>query len=322
MQPLVSVVTPFYNIAEHLSECIESVLGQTYRNFEYVLLDNCSTDGSLEIAEKYAKLDSRIRLYRNDAVLDQVPNYNAALAKISTQSVYTKIIEADNWAFPECLDRFVALAEANPSVGVLSSYNITERTVRFSGLHYSESVIPGRDIARRQLLEKLYVFGAPTTVMMRSSFVRERERYYDESAPFAEDQSACFEILRNWDFGFVHQILTFVRTDNISILSALRTLDPRSLDIVLLLSRHGRDFLSSTEYDQAFARARRRHYQSLARGLLGGRGARLLKYHGDGLATAGLSLSPFTLLYFMASELLSTLLCPGQIAGKLRNYFR
>src|SRR5262249_4091268 len=48
--PLVSVVTPFYNADEWLEECIESVLAQTFTHYEYVLLDNCSTDGSTEIA--------------------------------------------------------------------------------------------------------------------------------------------------------------------------------------------------------------------------------------------------------------------------------
>ena len=59
-QPFLSVVTPFYNTQAYLKECIESVLGQSYRNFEYILVDNCSNDGSLDIAEYYAKRDSRI----------------------------------------------------------------------------------------------------------------------------------------------------------------------------------------------------------------------------------------------------------------------
>ena len=61
---MVSVVTPFYNTAPYLAQCIESVLAQTYPHFEYILMDNCSTDGSAEIAETYARRDSRIRLIR------------------------------------------------------------------------------------------------------------------------------------------------------------------------------------------------------------------------------------------------------------------
>ncbi|MCB0227477.1 MAG: glycosyltransferase, partial [Anaerolineae bacterium] len=53
-QPLVSVVTPVYNTDKYLADCIESVLAQSYDNWEYVIINNCSTDRSLEIAQRYA----------------------------------------------------------------------------------------------------------------------------------------------------------------------------------------------------------------------------------------------------------------------------
>jgi glycosyltransferase involved in cell wall biosynthesis len=98
-RPLVSVVTPFYNTAAYLSECIESVLKQTYTEFEYILADNCSTDGSAEIAESYARQDSRIRLVRYSDFVAQLPNYNRALREISRSSQYCKIVQADDYIF-------------------------------------------------------------------------------------------------------------------------------------------------------------------------------------------------------------------------------
>ena len=59
--PLVSVITPFYNTREYLAECIESVLRQTYTNWEYIFVNNCSTDGSEEIVQQLRAIDSRTR---------------------------------------------------------------------------------------------------------------------------------------------------------------------------------------------------------------------------------------------------------------------
>ena len=116
-QPLVSIVTPVYNEEEHLAECIESVLAQTYQNWDYTIVDNCSTDRSLEIALWYAAKDSRIRVHANKQFLNMLANHNVAVRQISPVSKYCKVVLADDWIFPECLERMVTVGEAYPSAG-------------------------------------------------------------------------------------------------------------------------------------------------------------------------------------------------------------
>ncbi len=65
-EPMVGVVTPVYNGARYIRECLESVLAQTHENWEHVVCDNASTDETAEIVEEFAGRDSRIRLERND----------------------------------------------------------------------------------------------------------------------------------------------------------------------------------------------------------------------------------------------------------------
>src|SRR5882724_13054288 len=119
--PLVSVITPVYNGAEFIAQCIESVLKQTYRNFEYIIVNNCSKDRTLEIAQKYATQDSRIRLVDAVDFVGVIENHNRAFAMMAPASKYCKVVSADDWIFPECLARMVALAEAHPSVAMVGT---------------------------------------------------------------------------------------------------------------------------------------------------------------------------------------------------------
>ena len=77
-QPLVSVLMTAYNRQKYIAEAIESVLKSTYSNFELIIVDDCSTENTVAIAEKFAIKDSRIQLYVNEKNLDQFPNRNKA----------------------------------------------------------------------------------------------------------------------------------------------------------------------------------------------------------------------------------------------------
>lgn len=309
--PLVSLVTPFYDTADFLPACIESVLDQTYENWEYVLVDNCSEDGSGEIAEEYARKDDRIRVVHNDEFLGQIKNYNRGLSLISDDSVYTKIVEADNWLYPHCVSRMVELAERNPEVGLVSSYSVTEDDLRFTGLPQAVEVVDGREAARMHLFDGAYLFGAPTTVMHRSESVRQREPFYDEATWLVEDLDACYELLREWDFGFVHQVLTFVRTRNESIQSGRENFYAMAMDRLAVLGRHGRDFLEPEEYRKAYRRTEKEYYSRLAWGALTLKGDGFWEYHTSGLQEIGKELSYMKLARYVARELLYLAVNPG-----------
>ena len=66
MQPLISIITPCYNAAPFISQAIESVLAQSFGDWEMIIVDDCSRDDSLSIIQKYARIDSRIRYLRTD----------------------------------------------------------------------------------------------------------------------------------------------------------------------------------------------------------------------------------------------------------------
>jgi hypothetical protein len=146
----------------------------------------------------------------------------------------------------------------------------------------------GREVARMHFLEDAYLFGAPTTILLRSSIVRSRSPFFDESTWLVEDLSACYELLRDWDFGFVHQVLTFVRTQNEgSIQSGRKRFHSMAMDRLAVLTRHGRDFLEPGEFRDAYRRTRDSYYSWLARGWLERKGPAFWEYHKSALAEIG-----------------------------------
>ena len=303
-QPLVSVVTPVYNGEQFLAECIESVLAQTYQNWEYVIVNNCSTDRSAEIAQQYAQRDARIRVCHNETFLNRLQNFNQAFRPMSPESKYCKVVHADDWLFPDCISRMVEVAEANPSVGIVGSYRLEENRVTLDGLPYPSPVVSGREICRLTLLADLYVFGSPTSLLIRSDLIRSRAAFYDESIIQA-DKKACFEILQHTDFGFVHQVLTYTRRHNESMTSLIHRFNTRQLGKLIYLVRYGPVFLTEAEYRMRFQREFANYYRFLARSAFEFREREFWNYHQATLKKLGYPLSRIRLAKAVLLSLLN-----------------
>lgn len=315
-EPLVSVVTPVYNEAEHLSECIESVLAQTYRNWDYTVVDNCSTDGTAEIVRRYAARDPRIRLVQNQRFLRAIPNHNVAFRQISPASKYCKVVFGDDWLFPECLERMVGLAECHPAVGIVSAYALEGHDVRWTGLPYPSSLVGGRDICRRHFLNKLYVFGTATTVLYRADLVRCRDPFYTESNIHA-DTEVCFALLANSDFGFVHQVLTFTRARPGTLSSVSANLQTHFASTLRHLQTYGPDYLSTSELDSCLKRHLMAYYRFLGKSLLFSHDAKFWDFHKTKLIEAGVGFSRMRLLTSLLTELAGAALNPKRAIGRL-----
>jgi glycosyltransferase involved in cell wall biosynthesis len=290
LSPLVSIVTPVYNEVKCLAECIESVLAQTYQHWDYTIVDNCSTDGSIEIARQYAARDSRIRVVHNQKFVRATENFNLALRQISPASKYCKIVLGDDWIFPECVERMVALAEEHPSVAIVSAYALAGHEVKWTGLPYPSTCISGREVCRRTLLEDLRVFGSENSVLYRADLVRDRNPFYNEATLHA-DTEVCFELLKTYDFGFVHQVLTFTRVRPGSLSNIAADLHTDFGGILQTIVRHGADYLTRNELDKCLDSFLSAYYRFLGKSLLFNRDKAFWDYHKRMLAEAGAGFS-------------------------------
>ena len=316
-QPMVSIVTPFYNTSMFLAECIESVLRQTYQNWEYILVNNCSTDGSLEIAQEYARQDRRIRIFSNKDFLGQVDNYNHALTYISPDSKYCKMVEADNWIFPHCLTEMVEVAEKHPSVGIVGSYYLFGDKVAGDGLAYPSTRIMGKTACLTHLTKSIPLFGAPTNLLLRSEIVREHTPFYSLTS-LHEDTDICYAILQKWEFGFVHQVLTFLRINEGSISSGLADVDSYSLTKLVLFHKYGRWLLpDDSEYQRQHRRLKKRYYEDLVELLMTRRRREVWKLHIRTLQKLNSELSISSLLLAVVWKLGDLLFNPKKTIGNL-----
>jgi len=291
-QPLVSVVTPVYNGEKYLDECIQSVRNQTYQNWEYIILNNCSTDNTLKIAQFHSSEDKRIRVVSTDELLSLIKNHNHALRQISSNSKYCKIIHADDALFTTCLDLMVLAAEAHPTAGIVGAYSLWGRKVVSDGLPHSTTFLSGKELCRLTLLNKIYCFWSPSSLLIRSDLIRKNRCFYNEKHLHA-DVEACYEILRESDFGFVHQVLTFVRTHDESatatITSSYNKIILSNLD---LFTRYGPIFISPVEFKKQLTVRFNQYYGFLARSFFNLREKDFWKYHKQTIQNIG---HPFSL---------------------------
>jgi glycosyltransferase involved in cell wall biosynthesis len=122
MPPHVSVCIPAYNAARWIVPAVESVLSQTYESFEAVVVDDASTDETLERVQELD--DARIRLYSNSRNLGHSGNWNRSLNLARGRLI--KFLCADDILYPDCLEAMVSLFDAHPSIGLVFSLRDVE----------------------------------------------------------------------------------------------------------------------------------------------------------------------------------------------------
>jgi glycosyltransferase involved in cell wall biosynthesis len=321
-QPLVSVVTPVYNMGDYLAECIESVLAQTYGNFEYIIVNNRSTDHTLEVASTYAVKDRRIRVHNNDRFVPVMVNHNIGFSLMSPDAKYCKVVSADDFIFPECLSRMVELAEANPSVGIVGSYQLSGEYIRWQGFEYPKAVLPSRELGRRMFLGKdpTFGFGTPSSTMYRADLVREGPEFYPNAAASEHcDTSACFAALRKSDFGFIFQVLSFERTHCQTQTSASKVIDRYSSACLYDLITYGPHYLSPEEVKRCIKNTLDTYRRSLAVNyVVGARKREYWEYHERRLNELGFPLTRIQLLKAAAVTALQEMISPAQAVAKVR----
>ncbi|MEP6512763.1 MAG: glycosyltransferase family A protein [Parafilimonas sp.] len=161
--PKVSILIPTYNYAHYLDEAIQSVIKQTYKDFELIIIDDHSKDNTDEVIQKYLT-DSRVSYFKNKNNLGLVGNWNECLAH--ARGEYIKFLCADDKFCPLLLEKFVTVMEQFPNVSLVTSYKEQFgskpgiKELPFKGLHEGKKII-------LHTLNNYGWLGEPTAVMFR-----------------------------------------------------------------------------------------------------------------------------------------------------------
>jgi glycosyltransferase involved in cell wall biosynthesis len=161
--PLVSVLITVFNRERYLAAAVESVLTQTMQDFEIIIVDDASTDGSAKIAENYAAKETRIRFFRNERNLGDYSNRNraASLAK----GKYLKYVDADDMIYPHALAVMVNAMEKWPEAGFGLCWNVIDPPEPYPFISTPREVIRGHFLGR-----SILGVGPSAAIIHRESF--------------------------------------------------------------------------------------------------------------------------------------------------------
>ncbi len=205
-EPFISVCTPVYNGEKFLEACIKSVLAQRYGNFEYIIVDNASTDKTAEIIEEYRSRDSRIRMFRNHSTIHIVDNFQKCAQHCSVETRWIKYLCADDYLFPNCLEEMLNVGESSENIGLVSAYRLYGDRLSNAGLPVEQTVFKGSDILKLQLMRKLHVCSSsPSTLMYRKTSFHAVGGFSNKY--LHADTELAMRLLDNYDLGFSHYVL-------------------------------------------------------------------------------------------------------------------
>lgn len=211
MNPKVSVCMPTYNQARFLPEAIESVLRQSYRYFEFIIIDDCSKDNTSEIIRKYAASDDRIRAVFNERNAGMVNNWNKCLQL--ARGEYIKYLFGDDvLSSPHALERMVSVLDTEEKVALVAStrYYIDERSavIKLVSDYLGRRRSRGAKVVSDCLVDLRNNIGEPSVVLFRKKWA---ERGFNPEYRQIVDLEMWFHILEHGTFAYIDEPLCSFR---------------------------------------------------------------------------------------------------------------
>lgn len=189
--PEISVIMSVYDGQSCLLEAVESILNQTFKDFEFIIIDDGSTDRTPEILKEYARKDERIKIITNPKNIGLTKSLNQAIKE--AKGKYIVRMDADDISLPERLEQQIEFMRKNPEAGLLGT---TYYEMNLKGEIVGDKFFPTSNKKLKKVLIKYNPF-FHASVMIRKEIL-DRIGLYNENIPKAQDYDLWFRIAKDY----------------------------------------------------------------------------------------------------------------------------
>lgn len=186
-EPLVSILSPCYNVEQYLPQCIESIINQTYKNLQIVLIDDGSSDGTWNVLQKYADKDSRIEIYHQDNQ-GVASTRNNLLDKVKGD--YVLFVDSDDWIEPDMVEFLVEKSLTHQADIVICGM---VKNDAIPNKEYTEELLDQETTIKKFLFHK-DLSGSLWNKLVKTSLFQGIR--FDARISYGEDALFCWDVLQ------------------------------------------------------------------------------------------------------------------------------
>ena len=220
--PSVSIIVPVYNAEKTIERCVSSILDQTYKDFELLLLDDGSTDDSGRICDEYAKRDTRVRVcHKASSGVSDTRNQGIDMA----EGEYLQFVDSDDWIIPEATGFFLRAATEHGCDMVIGDfYRVIGERVAQKGTIEKDGILDRKDYAANMMRKPAdFYYGVLWNKFYKSSIIKEHQIKMDSAVSWCEDFIFNMEYVRHIDTVYVLKVpmYYYVKTKEEALAKAL-----------------------------------------------------------------------------------------------------
>lgn len=262
MAPTVSIIVPVYNAESSIARCVDSILGQQFTDFELLLVDDGSKDGSGAICDGYAAADPRVRvIHKENSGVSDTRNLGIAQA----QGTYLQFLDSDDWITPDATKLLVQTAEAHGCDLVISDfYRVVGERVSRKGDIDEDRTLTREEYAAHMMEQPAdFYYGVLWNKLYRRDIVADHHLRMDPDISWCEDFLFNLEYIRHAERFYALQVPIYYYVKTKGSLASQSLSITKTIRMKLMLFEYYNQFYKSVFDEEEYEKCRLKVYRFL-----------------------------------------------------------